>query len=383
MIRVCMITTDHSYLDNRIFYKEATSLKNSGYEVWVIGKSDINEHRKVCRIEVIGLKKGLGLKANPIHWRALAREALNVDASIYHCHEPESFLVAIYLKIFKGKLIVYDVHEYYKDMIGLVRLPLKIFLSFMLFVVEPLFCRCTSAIITADEGIARRYARFSHNVVPIFNFPTLEVFDQSDFHDIKERYKKRFLVVYVGGLTEDRGILESIKAVHQASIMHPSIKLLIIGNFRSQEYRETCLEYISSNMPNDNVELLGYIPHQQVPKYIMAADIGIALFHPTKRLAKTPYPIKLFEYMICGKPVIVSDLPAMRKVVEEAGCGLFVNPLDINDVSRSLVYALEHPEALSVMGRRAKEAVKTKYNWENMEKKLVDVYAKICASKTK
>lgn len=382
MIRVCMITTDHSNLDNRIFYKEALSLKNAGYDVWVIGKSNSNEHKRVREIEVIGLKKGLGLKANPILWTALAKEASKVDAAIYHCHEPESFLVALYLRIFKGKRIIYNIHEYYLDMMGQVRLPLKIFLAFMLFLVEPLFCRYTCAIITADEGISRRYARFCDNVVSVFNFPTSDVFDRADLQMVRERYSGRFMVVYVGGMTEDRGILESIKAVHLASIDHPEIMLLLIGGFKSPEFKETCLEYIDRNKLHDKVELLGHIPHDEVPKYILASDIGIALFHPTKRLIKTSYPIKLFEYMICGKPVIVSDLPAMKKVIEEARCGLFVNPMDIDDVSRTIVYALEHPEELSAMSRRAKEAINTKYNWEKMGKVLVEVYRKICVNET-
>jgi glycosyltransferase involved in cell wall biosynthesis len=377
-----MITTDHSNLDNRIFYKEALSLKNAGYDVWVIGKSNSYEHKKVHEIDVIGLKKGRGLIANPIHWVALAKEASKVDAAIYHCHEPESFLVALYLRIFKGRLIIFDVHEYYQDMMGQVRLPLKIFLAFMLFLVEPLFCRYASAIITADEGITTKYARFCKNVVSIFNFPTSDVLDLTDLHLVRERYSERFMIVYVGGMTEDRGILESIKAVHRASIDHPEIMLLLMGGFKSQEYRKICLEYIDRNNLYDKVELIGHKPHNEVPKYIVASDIGIALFHPTKRMIKTSYPIKLFEYMICGKPVIVSDLPAMKKVIDEAKCGLFVNPMDIDDVSKTMVYAAEHPAELSAMGRRAKKAINTKYNWEKMGKVLVDVYQKVCVLKT-
>jgi glycosyltransferase involved in cell wall biosynthesis len=382
MIRVCMITTDHSFLDTRIFYKEALSLKNAGYDVWVIGKSGSEERKNIQEIEIIGLKKGRGLLANPILWMVLAKEASKVDAAIYHCHEPESFLVALYLRFFKGKTIIYDIHEFYLDIMRVARKPLKIFLAFMLFLVEPLFCKYACAIITADEGISRRYARFNNNVVSIFNFPISGIFDRNDLQSQGERYNGRFTVVYVGGMNKDRGILECIKAVHQASIYHPDIKLQLIGGFKSPEFENACLEYIDRHQLHDKVELLGPIPHHNVPKYIAASDIGIALYHPTKRLIKTSYPIKLFEYMICGKPVIVSDLPGMKKVVEEARCGLLVNPMDIESVSRALIYAVEHPEELSAMGRRGKEAVNTRYNWESMEKVLLEVYQKICVNKT-
>lgn len=379
MTKVCMITTDHSPFDDRIFYKEAISLKNAGYEVSVIGRTNSNLHELVHGIEVIGLKKGQGIKSNPILWRALAKESSKVEASVYHCHEPESFLVALYLRLFKGKMIVYDVHEYYEDVVELVGLPLKTFLVFMLYVVEPFFCRYTSAIITADEGIAQRYRKFSDSVIPIFNFPTAEIFANcDDYEEIREKYRNRFLVVYVGGLTQERGILDAIKAVHRASAEQPRIKLLLIGSFMSKDFEETCVQYVSLNELQDNVEFLGYMPHDDVPKYIKASDVGIALFHPTKRFMKTSYPIKLFEYMICGKPVIVSDFPAMRKVVDDAGCGMFVDPTNIDEISRTVVYAAGHLEDLEAMGNRGKQAIKEKYNWRTMEKVLLDVYKKIC-----
>lgn len=384
MTKVCMITTDHSPFDDRIFYKEALSLKNAGYEVSVIGRTSSNLHKSVHGIEVIGLKKGKGIKSNPIHWRVLAKESSRVDASVYHCHEPESFLVALYLRLFKGKKIVYDVHEYYEDVVELVGLPLKTFLVFMLYVVEPLFCRYTSAIITADEGIAQRYRKYSDNVAPIFNFPTTEIFNHSDddYEGIKEKYANNFLVIYVGGLSEERGILDAIKAVHRASAEHPRIKLLLIGSFMSKDFEETCVQYVRLNELQDNVEFLGYMPHDDVPKYIKASDVGIALFHPTKRFMKTSYPIKLFEYMICGKPVIVSDFPAMKKVVDDAKCGMFVDPTNIDEISRTVLYAAGHLEDLEAMGDRGKKAIKEKYNWRTMEKLLLDVYKKICPKRS-
>lgn len=380
MTKVCMITTDHSPFDDRIFYKEAVSLKNAGYEVSVIGRTNSNLHERVHGTDVIGLKKGKGIKSNPILWRALAKESSRVDASVYHCHEPESFLVALYLRLFKGKKIVYDVHEYYEDVVELVGLPLKIFLVFMLYIVEPLFCRYTSAVITADEGIAKRYRKYSDNVTSIFNFPTTEIFNHSadDYEGIKGKYANNFLVIYVGGLSEERGILDAIKAVHRASAEQRRIKLLLIGSFMSKDFEETCVQYVGLNELQDNVEFLGYMPHDDVPKYIKASDVGIALFHPTKRFMKTSYPIKLFEYMICGKPVIVSDFPAMKKVVDDAKCGIFVDPTNIDEISRTVLYAAGHPEELEAMGNRGKQAIKEKYNWLSMEKVLLDVYQKIC-----
>jgi glycosyltransferase involved in cell wall biosynthesis len=377
MTNVCMITTAHSPLDNRIFYKEAVSLKKAGYEISVIGHTRLKAKKNEIGIDVIGLEKGSGLKSNPILWMDLAREALKIDADIYHCHEPESYLVALYLKIFHGKKIVYDVHEYYVDVIGQASLPMKFFLSFMLYLVEPLFCRYADAIITADDGIAKRYKKFNKNVVVVFNFPTVDVFKCAESSMEKNRYAGRFVLIYVGGLSEERGILELIKAAHLASKTHPELKLVIIGEFRPTSFGDMCIEYVRIHRLEDSVEFLGYVPHKDIPQYINASNVGTALFHATRRFIKTAYPIKLFEYMICGKPVLVSDLPAIRKIIEESKCGLLADSTDIVKVAESIEFMIEHPRETKAMGDSGRMAVQTKYNWSNMEKILLKIYKKI------
>lgn len=377
MVKVCMITTAHSPLDNRIFYKEAISLTKAGYEVSVIGCTKSRIEEKKNGIDIIGLEKGASLKSNLYLWSDLANEAINKNADVYHCHEPESFLVALYLRLFHSKKIVYDVHEYYVDVIPLASMPMRIFLSFMLYLVEPLFCRFAEAVITADDGIAKRYFKFNKNVAVIFNFPTVDVFKDVDSMMENEKYPGRFVMTYVGGLSEERGILELIRAVHKASGAHPEVKLIIIGEFRTESFRDTCVEYVRSNGLSDNVEFLGFMPHKEVPEYINASNVGTALFHPTRRFAKTAYPIKLFEYMICGKPVLVSDLPAIRKIIEESGCGLLVNPMDIDEVAKAIIFMLEHPQEIRAMGDSGRRAVQDKYNWSKMEINLLQLYKNI------
>lgn len=377
MTRVCMIAAVHSPLDSRIFYKEALSLQKAGYDVSVIGHTKYKITTTEKGINVIGLEKGAGLKSNPILWMELAREALNIDAEIYHCHEPESFLVSLYLRLFHGKKIVYDVHEYYVDIIPLASLPMRIFLSFMVYLVEPLFCRLAEAVITADDGIAKRYSRFNKHVEVVSNFPALNLFEEVDPESGIEMYPGRFVMIYVGGLTEERGILELIKATHKAAQLHPHVKLLIIGEFRTKCFEDVCVDYVRSNMLEDNVEFLGFKPHVDIPKYINAANAGTALFHPTRRFAKTAHPIKLFEYMICSKPVLVSNLPAMKKLIEESQCGLLVDPLNIDDISKAIVYMIEHPLEMKSMGYSGKRSVQEKYNWSRMEDRLIKLYQEL------
>ena len=377
MTKVCMITTNHSPFDSRVFYKEAKSLKKAGYDITVIGHTNSKLEKEVDDIKIVGIEKKVEIKSYLSLLEKLLKEALKINADIYHCHEPESFLVAIYLKIFKRKKIVYDVHEYYIDVLPLSSPQMRLFLGFMLYLVEPLFCGYTDAIITADEEIAKRYKKFNKKVYPIFNFPSFEVFKPSNNQDMKMRYKDYFVIIYVGGMSEERGILELIKAVHKVSRTYPLVKLLLLGNFGTQDFEKRCIEYVRSNDLTESVEFLGFVPHKDVPGYIRVVDVGTVLHHPTTRFMKSAYPIKLFEYMICGKPVIASNLPAMGKIVKEAECGVLVNPTDIDEIAEAIIYLIKHQEEEKKMGENGRRAVEEKYNWDKMEEKLLKLYRRL------
>lgn len=375
--KVCMITTNHSPLDSRIFYKEAKSLKKAGYDVTVIGHTNSKVKEVVDGIQIVGIEEKNELKTYLPLLIRLLKEALSVDAEIYHCHEPDSFLVAMYLKIFKHKRITYDVHEYYRDIIPFSSLQKRIFLIFMLSFIEPLFCRYADAIITADAGISKIYQKFNKKVYSLFNFPSFEVFKPSNNQDIKERDKNHFVIIYIGGMSERRGIFELIRAVHKVSKTYPLIKLLLLGNFGTKDFEEKCIEYVRSNDLSKNVEFLGFVPHNEVPKYISAADIGAILFHSIPLFTKAAYPIKLFEYMICEKSVIASNLPTLEKVINGANCGIAVDPTNPEKIADAIIYLLEHPEEAKRMGENGRRAVEEKYNWNEMEKRLLKIYKEI------
>lgn len=375
-IKICMITTNHSPLDSRIFYKEAKSLKKAGFDVTIIGQNDPDMNAIVEDINIIGIKKGLGLSSYIRIWNKLLKESLKVDAAIYHCHEPESFLVLIYLKLIKNKKVVYDVHEYYPDVIPLASLQMKMFLIFMLYIFEPLFCRYSDAIITADDEIAKRYRKFNQKVHTVYNFPVLDMFKAPNNHELQKKYKDKFVIIYVGGMYEERGILDLIKAVHNVSKTYPYVKLLLLGRFATKGFENKCIEYIESNQLYSVIELLGFVPHNVVPMYINVSDVGAVLLKPIPKFYKN-IPIKQFEYMICKKPVIGSDLPPIEKFVGKEGAGILVNPNDIDEISETIIYLIKNPKERCEMGDRGKKAIENMYNWSRMEEKLIGIYSKI------
>jgi glycosyltransferase involved in cell wall biosynthesis len=97
------------------------------------------------------------------------------------------------------------------------------------------------------------------------------------------------------------------------------------------------------------------------------------LLHPVPHY-RANYPIKLFEYMAAGLPVIAADLPLCREVVETTGCGLVVDPLDPAAIAAAVLWLLEHPAEAAAMGRRGRVAVERSYNWQHEALALLALY---------
>jgi len=140
-------------------------------------------------------------------------------------------------------------------------------------------------------------------------------------------------------------------------------------------YDEICV------MPGwGRVEFLGWQSREQVAALLGRVRAGLVLLHPTLNYYDA-LPVKLFEYMSAGVPVIASDFPLWRKIVERAGCGLVADPLDPHAIASAIEWLLTHPDEAEAMGKRGQEAVHKLYNWEIESKKLRVFYEKILTGK--
>jgi glycosyltransferase involved in cell wall biosynthesis len=103
---------------------------------------------------------------------------------------------------------------------------------------------------------------------------------------------------------------------------------------------------------------------------------GLVTLHPTPAYLEA-YPVKMFEYMAAGLPVIASDFPLWRSIITKEQCGLLVDPLDPKALAKAMRWVLENPVEAEAMGRRGREAVLTTYNWDAEAAKLKVLYRKI------
>jgi glycosyltransferase involved in cell wall biosynthesis len=363
-IKVAHLSSAHPPADTRIFYKECRTLAQAGYEVVLIIPHDRDEIVNGVRIRAVS-KPTSRFDRMMSTVREVYRAALEEDAIIYHFHDPELIPVGILLKN-KGKKVIYDVHEDLPRQV-LTKPWIKPFLRRVVGAgaqaVEKFCAHYFDRIITVTSTIAERFPENKTTIV--HNYPILEEFAGTDFIPYQKRNP---LVVYVGGITVIRGIKEMVNAMNLIPETLGA-RLVLAGKFSPPALEND----VSSMAGWSNVEYLGWQSRDEVADLLSKARIGLVLLHPTLNYMDA-FPIKMFEYMAAGIPVVASNFPLWRKIVSEIGCGLVVDPLNPQAIADAVQWLLAHPVEAELMGKRGQDAVIKKYNWHTEAQNLLDVY---------
>lgn len=172
----------------------------------------------------------------------------------------------------------------------------------------------------------------------------------------------------MGGIAQIRGIKEVVKAMEFTK----NVMLNLVGAFSEKTVENDVKDYKGWA----SVSEAGILGRDEVANIMSRCKAGIVTFHPLPNHIDAQ-PNKMFEYMSSGLPVITSDFPLWREIVEGNSCGMCVNPLKPEEIADAINYILTHPEEAEQMGKNGKEAVKKKYNWDMEEKKLMNVYKEL------
>lgn len=362
--KVVHLTSVHPPLDVRIFYKECMTLASEGYEVVLVAPGDESSVVNGVRIHHVPKAKTWFDRLTRTGW-AVYRAAIAEGADLYHFHDPQLIPVGVLLRL-RGRTVIYDAHEDFPRQV--VNRPwmhssLRWLVTRLAEVFEWAATPFFDGVVAATPTIARRFP--SRKTVTVQNFPI-----PGELVGGKEvPYSARSAVIaYVGGLAETRGIREMVKAI---SLVSPSLsaKLVLAGRFSPPRLRED-VQHLEGW---ERVEYLGWVGRDQIARLLGTARVGLAVLHPMPNYVEA-YPIKLFEYMAAGLPVVASDFPLWRKIVTNARCGILVDPLRAQDIADALTWLLEHPKSAEEMGKRGQEAVRATYNWETEGRKLAGLY---------
>lgn len=361
--KVCHLTSVHPLLDTRIFYKECISLSKAGYNVSIIVAGDTD--RVVENIKVFGVKKDRNSRFYRMFFivKKVYIKALEVNADIYHFHDPELLPIGKKL-IKKGKKVIYDTHE---------DLPLQILtkhwlpviirkpLSRIIEKIEKYYSKRLSAVIAATPIIRNRFLKYNSNTIDICNYPIIE-----ELGNNVEWNKKDNSICYIGSIFKERGIIELMKAIENVDVI-----LELAGSYSPENLRDELSHCSSWN----KVHEYGYVGRNEIKNILSKSKAGMVTLLPKQSYMES-LPIKMFEYMVAGIPVIASNFPLWKDIIEKFNCGLCVNPEDPLEIEKAIKIILTNTEESKKMGVNGIKAVRENFNWKVEEKKLLDLYSK-------
>ena len=375
---VCHISTVHPTFDQRIFHRECWTLANAGYQTHLIVEAEQSEEVEGIRIHAVDQPRkvtpGAHLPRRLRRLREAKKLAIQLDADIYHLHDPELMPLGSWLKKRTDARVIFDSHEnnvgYIKQKAHLPKLLRKWVLQPMMTGLERKAARTLDAIVAADQGVARIFKDDyqARRVETIHNFPRLDLF-LTDSIEQGNNWPEVDLV-YHGSIPEYH--LEVTFAVAE------ELRKIDCHATWSFFGRGASAEWVEQQVRQRNLQDLFHydpvrIPHEQVAARVSKAKLG---FIPLPDLPKFQdnIPTKLFEFMALGMPVVLSDLPPSRPFVGDGAAAVMVAPDDYAGYAREIARLLRDDELRHRMGQHGKKLVVDQFNWASESQLLLDLY---------
>jgi glycosyltransferase involved in cell wall biosynthesis len=363
------LTCAHRIDDVRIFRKECRTLAAAGFDVFLVGPSKTSNKIHGVQIVHVPIPSGRLDRMTITVWHVLIR-ALVSRATICHFHDPELIPVGFLLKLL-GRRVIYDVHEdcprdiFTKEWIpAIVKYPVAAAMG----AVERAAGWTFDAIVAATPTIARRFP--SGKTMTLLNAPILEELSEASGPAYVER---SFQVCYIGLLARWRGLFDMIEAAGRVG-NGATHCLLLAGRFA------TAIEEAEARAAPTwpSVTHLGWLDPGGVARLLAHVRAGLVVLHPKASLVDA-YPTKMFEYMTAGLPVVASDFPVYREILDDGRCGILVPPADPVALARAIEWIFAEPEEAQAMGQRGRRRAETLYTWKTEREKLLSLYRRLSA----
>ena len=375
--KIVHLTSVHSAFDMRIFQKECRSLARAGFQVTIVVPHSKDEVCDGVRIRALSPSNGKGrIRRMTATACSVLREALSQNADLYHFHDPELIPVGLFLRAC-GKTVIYDIHENVpKDILLKQYLPgwSRQVLSWLVGKLETSASRQFSALVTVSPLIADRFINRNSRTLVIHNFPELAELEEPGGIPWESREPT---VVFPGGILPERGIRQMVHAM--ACLPDSTGATLQIA---CAEFPQDLWDELAQHPGWARVRYLGYLNRTRIADLLRRASAGLVLYLPEgQNFCAMPH--KLFEYMAAGIPVIASDFPLWRQVLDGIDCAHFVDPLKPQAIAEAIQHVLAHPTESAKMGQSGREAVRRFFNWDSQARELIRLYAElvpICAA---
>jgi glycosyltransferase involved in cell wall biosynthesis len=370
MKKVTSIVLNNFKNDSRVL-KENISLQNAGYEVKVVALhyEGTKEHEDVQGISVHRVKLRtmdwskniLASFVKYVEWSyRIIREYKSCD--VMHCNDLNALHIGVISKLFNKNLkVVYDAHEYETETVYLTGIKKRLAKS-----TEKFLIKYVDSVMTVSDAIADEYVRLYNIEKPalVLNAPLYKEVEKKDiFRETFGISKEQTIFLYQGGLGRGRGVeivLDTFKKLENKYDV-----IVFMG------YGELEQHIVEESSHYENIFFHKAVSPDVLLNYTSSADFGISMIEDVCLSYRYCLPNKMFEYIMAGVPVIVSNLPEMKSIIETYQVGVVTKENNSEELEKAIVLAssLDKNEIQNNLKK-----VKTIYNWEEQERVLIGVY---------
>lgn len=359
---VCHFSSVHRVNDIRVFRKQCTTLAEGGHDVTLIACPANVDGGRVNVIEVEPPQSRISRML--FHSYEIYKLARNQGADIYHFHDAELLPYAMLLK-WQGRKVIYDSHEcLIEDLVTKEWIPklLRGPMAGLLKRIEDFVGSRLDAIVAATPHIAKRFKPFNARTTTINNYPLASEFsiEQGDEEIVRDG------ICYVGAISFVRGIIPLLDALDEVD---GNVRLRLAGLFADNNVESACRTHRNWG----RVEFYGQTDRAGVADIYRRSLAGIVNFLPAPNHIHSQ-PNKLFEYMSAGIPVICSNFPLWKSVIEDEECGLCVNPASPEELAAAINEIATNDSMRSRFSGNGRGLIEQRFTWEREGEKLLKLY---------
>ncbi|MBN1433558.1 glycosyltransferase family 4 protein [Candidatus Fermentibacterales bacterium] len=417
---VCLVVKNQLWNDARV-KKEARSLLSAGYEVTIVAKPEPDEQeeqiwegvrvirvprdsrlRRRMRTQVLSTERSAGASSllarlisairrfPPRLWLArkkglllfdlrMLRAALRCRADVYHANDLDTLPICRIASVIRRARLVYASHELWLESVRYLRGTSWIGRLWYRSM-ESLLCPAADLVIavTRSRGdhMISRYPRMKAPLIIVENRPDpIETLPEpADLEALAGVPPSATVVLYQGIMAPERGLEQLVEAARIVREHNDDARFVLVGHSVLGDR----LELLAKQMGvSDRISFLDPVPSERLMEVTVAADIGLVLFQNTCLNHYYSLPNKLYEYMMCGLPVIASELPEISSVLSEAGCGVTVDASSPRSIADGILCLCDDPDRRREMGRRGRASALSEHNWSTQRARLLEAYGEL------
>jgi len=372
---VLAITVNEITNDNRVI-NYTNALAKNGYTTFLFSPQTTKEHKATYFFNSVYIKllsERLPsffmfnyLRLFEFIFKAYKRSK-SYQPDIIHANDLKGLLIASRIKkyIKKDVQIVYDAHEYETEVNGLKGVQKRIYK-----LLERGLMKYVTRMITVSDTIAQEYVKLYGIEKPevLLNVPKFTFPENQEYDLFRQKFKIKSdqrIFLYQGYLMPGRGIEILLEAF--IGLDYDKDVIVFMG-------KGSLSDLIKSYQKTGRVFFHDFVDPSEYLKYTSSADVGISFIEDISLSDRYCLPNKLFEYIFCGLPVICSNLPEMKKLVETEKVGIIANSNTVNGFKEAVIEM--NSVGLSSFDKGLLSASK-KYSWERQEEKLIILYGQI------